>query len=329
MNNGLNVIETIRFKLNLIINRLQKFKIGSRKTDFDLNPSVGISKMATKTPNFPAIVEKAKKEHYYNKASKSGTLLLSGAAKKFGAEPGIMYLPIYRVVGTLEEITKYLTGYGVTLDQDTLNTAYTAQNYKDNPNFTAEVAALKVYQNGNKVAKEPVTLAQVASAPKASSSTGKGKPILERYQNLPEDKVIDCTNCKPNGTGCREVARPKHTTKYQTVGYPFQSTTLEGLELACKLVGITPEIRQGETVAPPAVPKLEPKIADLPPLTNAPTNPAPFGLKSPVGNTQVVLPLPTLAPNPKVSGLKSPTAPTVQPLNLGGLTLPAFPGFAK
>lgn len=188
---------------------------------------------------------KAESEHYYIKvAEKGGKLQLSGAEKKFAENPNFVYVPSpYRVAGDRSDISTLFTNLGVSSDDTNhiLNTAYTAKNYQNNPNFEKEVEMSKNYKNNQVLTtnnSSRLTLDQVpaileahrgqapAKPTRKPRSEGEGtptrggrvRPLAERLEELKSGKVLDVSNMSETGAGVKAIDEPKPGSK--KIGVP-------------------------------------------------------------------------------------------------------------
>lgn len=284
-------------------------------------------KVVAKGPKWtPETPEAAAKRHKYVKAVGGGELLLSGAPARW-AKPEFardVYSPDLRLVGTPEEITALLRGLGVPDGQiqGWLANAFTAQNYQatKKAQYDAEIAAYTAYkrakaaqQTGPKVSLNQLnaiyeavkggtatTATTTARAPTAKGRGGRTTDLAQRLRDLVAGKVIDCTNMKENGTGCKAIPVPGAGSKKKMVpGLNLVSANYENYKRAIDLLG--PEyaeyaVRYQQQLTQPLTALRTPGMVMAAPMTVSPvgsplaTQVGSPGFVVPIGQPQLVVP---------------------------------------
>jgi len=330
------------------------------KSDFRLKRSAVLSKMprqlAKAKPITTEMIQQATVDKKFLKPS-GGTLLITGAARQFSTNPNMVYLTTVRLAGPRSEVERTLQsmGYDANAVENLFNQAITAQNYKTNPQYQAELGNV---QSTRTKAKPVEILAGPSSktspkavAPKVAKAAAPKKGLADRVAALPAGMVLDVSAIKPDGTGIRQFKAPKTTGKL-TAG-PFISTSEDSLRQALQMLGEDYEIvgptRDGKgkgkapirevssrsNLSPSGVPMGQRSPA--PPTIQSPRVASPVRATSPRGNDRVALPgLPRassplrneLQPLPVVSGFNVPPAGTL-PVLPGRPTLPGLAGFQK
>lgn len=306
---------------------------------------------ATKTPKSTVpthdqIIKAGNEHKYLRVGGNGGSLVLSGAKRMFGANPGFTYLPGSRLAGFPDDLEKVLRdmkmeeadideqfaiGYAMVPGEDGKPVL------SNSAEFEAELAELKAFQGKDKPVKEKVTLeTMTTSKPKKTaekSTTGRAKGDLsERLSALAEGKALDVSAMKPDGSGARSVQMPKTTTKFTVRGHNLIGADYDILKSALALAGIAYYdgiIIEGtrKKSATSKAPKAEPKGAEIRP-TSPPTisNLTVEDVSIPI--VAPVIPVVARPGSPLRLGSPSrlPAIPTVPSIPMGNL--PKLPSFA-
>lgn len=223
-------------------------------------------------------IDKAKEGHYYNKVGqkKSGSqLFLTGTAKKWPKSgTDIVYAPLIRIAGTVEDIKDVLESNDFTQEdvETVLDSLYTVENYSvpesqggAKERFDAEFEECLKYKktvNQNKPKKVKTVLsrnevdrlldkaseyklAEKEKAPKGNGNTSnkKGgfqpKPIKDRLKDLKEGKLLDVSKMNANGSNVKLADPPNVTARTKRIhvpGIPILSSSEENFVQALKLL---------------------------------------------------------------------------------------------
>lgn len=223
-------------------------------------------------------ITKAKEGHYYNKVGqkKSGSqLFLTGTAKKWpktGTE--IVYAPLIRVAGTIEDIKDVMESNDFPQEDvdAVLNSLYTVENYSVpesqggvKERFDDEFEECLKYKktvNQNKPKKVKTVLSRtevdrlldkaseykLAEKDKVPKGTGnpsnkKGgfqpKPIKDRLKDLKPGKLLDVSKMNANGSNVKPADPPNVTARTKRIhvqGTPLLSSSEENFVQALKLL---------------------------------------------------------------------------------------------
>lgn len=225
------------------------------------SPIKPLVKMAT--PDFKITADKtqlAKDKHYYIKVGTPSVshLSLTGCQGRWKKEPNFIYLPTFRLAGSNEAVRAVLkqNAYSEADINNAIKHAYSATN--QGGDFQKEMEACQAFRSTKpKVAKNPVTAESLKlllkgelklvprntiTQPSRVTTNSKVEPIASQLANLAEDKYLDVSKMKANGSNITK--RPlavlnKRTKRVAIDSVRIISSNEENLVAALRLLGKT------------------------------------------------------------------------------------------
>lgn len=214
------------------------------------------------------MVNKASNDHYYIKVGpKKGTLVLTGAARRWKTYPQDIYVPAYRIVGNVDDVAEALRISGIKDEEirRSLNEAYTADNYNTTKKqqFEEELelykqwkktAAAKKDKNESKYTLDDLdriidaltearpakrTQKKRGSANKKTSESNLKKRFLEALEKLGTENAVylDVSNMKDgykNVKGVKVLPGP-NSKKVYVEGIPIISSNPQNYATVVRL----------------------------------------------------------------------------------------------
>jgi len=205
---------------------------------------------------------------YTRVGAKKGPLVIGGAEKKIAENPDFIYVPLFRVAGTKDDVEKWLSDNHPEKSKEALKSCYSATTLKTKSvrdAFNKEIehaSEARVTVSNTKAEMRQVNLMVLVrllkiydeqrrngmddSAVTTTKATGDLKAKVKML--VDEDKVLDITNMKAKGTDSKKMVLKENSGKrrlsqqsgeplYSVVYNPKSKSSVEGVRNFLTLYG--------------------------------------------------------------------------------------------